>query len=513
MTVQANPIGLNPLNFLYKPGLPGGQTAIGGTGNGDRLILQGSAFVGDVGSIQANSPIQLDYDTFSDATQFALVHDPTANISAGYIGGALQVAATHNVTTGTYIPAVFSDTMQINVGANPGFAAHTFINELATIRNDGNFNLPQSFTINVGTVHERNTSGTSTTPNMRGLSFVPQTRATVSGAVMTKTTQQAVTLGPTFSTVAGSTVNLGTVVGLDCFEPTVATFQPSAGTENMTAYYGLNFRDMTFGGASATYSVIESALNSGTNKRFLNHTGTAISTMLGQLRFEADLTGISFGASNDFSMGWGAGNFLFLNFVSNADQVRISNPASDRFLFDSDTGTSEFNFNCDRFSLGAQTGAVGNQVGAFVAGTRTVTVGGEWSDFLLTQAGNITVDAAMGLVAGWTVNAPSITLGTGSVTTGAALNIGGNPSQGTNRVGLRIISNPSGGGGVNAALWITAGLSRFDGRVDINNGIALGGGAAATLGTIGGSGPTAAAQAQWVEIDIGGTAHWIPAWT
>ena len=92
--------------------------------------------------------------------------------------------------------------------------------------------------------------------------------------------------------------------------------------------------------------------------------------------------------------------------------------------------------------------------------------------------------------------------------------MGGNVNQGSvNRFGIRVISNPSGGSGVNAALWITAGLSRFDGRVDINNGIALGGGAAPTLGTIGGAGPTAAAQAQWVEIDIGGVAHWIPAWT
>ena len=33
-----------------------------------------------------------------------------------------------------------------------------------------------------------------------------------------------------------------------------------------------------------------------------------------------------------------------------------------------------------------------------------------------------------------------------------------------------------------------------------------------TLGTIGGAGPTATAQAQWVEIDIGGVAHWIPVW-
>jgi hypothetical protein len=174
----------------------------------------------------------------------------------------------------------------------------------------------------------------------------------------------------------------------------------------------------------------------------------------------------------------------------------------------------ELNINVSRFSMGAQSGAVGNQVGNFVAGARTVSLGGEWSDFLLTQAAAITVDAAMGLVAGWTVNAPSITLGTGTVTTAGALNVGGNVNQGSvNRFGVRILSNPSGGSGVNAALWVTAGLTRLDGRLDINQPIALGGGAAPTLGTIGGAGPTAAAQAQWVEIDINGVAHWIPAWT
>ena len=52
----------------------------------------------------------------------------------------------------------------------------------------------------------------------------------------------------------------------------------------------------------------------------------------------------------------------------------------------------------------------------------------------------------------------------------------------------------------------------IDTRLDINNGIALGGGVAPTLGTIGGSGPGTAAQTQWVEIDIGGTPHWIPVW-
>lgn len=47
-------------------------------------------------------------------------------------------------------------------------------------------------------------------------------------------------------------------------------------------------------------------------------------------------------------------------------------------------------------------------------------------------------------------------------------------------------------------------------------GTALGGGATPTLGTIGGSGPTAAAQNQWVKItiDVAGTLtdYWIPVW-
>ena len=78
---------------------------------------------------------------------------------------------------------------------------------------------------------------------------------------------------------------------------------------------------------------------------------------------------------------------------------------------------------------------------------------------------------------------------------------------------MLITSNPSGGTN-NYAIHQsnTGGVTRLDGRLDINRGIALGGGATATLGTIGGSGPTAAAQAQWVEIDIGGTAHWIAVW-
>lgn len=43
--------------------------------------------------------------------------------------------------------------------------------------------------------------------------------------------------------------------------------------------------------------------------------------------------------------------------------------------------------------------------------------------------------------------------------------------------------------------------------------VTLGGGATPTLGTIGGSGPTAAAQHSWMRVmDSGGAAFWVPAW-
>lgn len=49
-------------------------------------------------------------------------------------------------------------------------------------------------------------------------------------------------------------------------------------------------------------------------------------------------------------------------------------------------------------------------------------------------------------------------------------------------------------------------------RPSQGSSVALGGGAAPTLGTIGGSGPATAAQDSWVEINIAGTLYYVPAW-
>lgn len=47
---------------------------------------------------------------------------------------------------------------------------------------------------------------------------------------------------------------------------------------------------------------------------------------------------------------------------------------------------------------------------------------------------------------------------------------------------------------------------------NFTDGVALGLGNVATLGRIGSGGPTAAAQSQWLQVEIGAVNHWIPVW-
>ena len=82
----------------------------------------------------------------------------------------------------------------------------------------------------------------------------------------------------------------------------------------------------------------------------------------------------------------------------------------------------------------------------------------------------------------------------------------------TNAASLYVAGPPAGGGAgpatiTNAyALWVDAGNVRLD------TAVALGGGAAPTLGTIGGSGPATAAQNEWIRIDTQNGVRVVPAW-
>lgn len=279
----------------------------------------------------------------------------------------------------------------------------------------------------------------------------------------------------------------------------------------LTSQFGIDIDSLTRG---ATNVAIRMAQTGGTA---IQHTGTAPSTFAGEIQMGNGVA-VRYGAAGGASVnllrsgagvlrmiGTGGGNNegLDWDFDAVANSIGVTT-----------TTGAGWQMNVGAVSIGTTTAAPGssNWQFALTPGAKTITIGGDFARALFTASANVTINAALSTFTTWTINSPGGTIGTGSVTDAANMLIQTAPGVGTNRYGLLITSNPA-GGTANYALRVTNGNSRFDGRVDINNGVALGGGAGATLGTIGGAGPTAAAQAQWLEVDIAGTPHWIPVWT
>lgn len=422
--------------YLLLAGRAGGQAAIGGTAVSEELNLRGTTNA-NLGQVRLQAPIDFDDTSPANALNPYFVRArPTQTFSTGFVGGGASFSPTITFTGSTFIWEGMQIAPSITSGTAPGFAAFTLLNALPVLRGGVAGNNPlNALTLNVGVTMENFGVGVAlTSASNFGVSFSPQTRVTGIFSTMTVTNQTAVSCRPTFSTVNTSVANLGTIRGVHCQEPSVALFQPAAGTENMTAYIGLDMDAMTFGG-NVEKVAVRSATAAASNAYFLRQTGDAQSVMLGQLRFEANLTGVTFGASNDVNIGWGS-SFLFFNFVTgNTGQIRLSSElqgnTTERFLLEGIVQSSELNLNFDRLSLGAQSGSVGNQVCTFVTPVRTTAANGGWADFLLSHAGNITVDHTMSDVCAWVVNPLSLTAGLGSITDYAAtLVIGGMTTSG-----------------------------------------------------------------------------------
>lgn len=424
--------------YLLLAGRAGGQSAIGGTGVGDELGLRGSSDAA-LGRVRVTSPLEV--DDVSAGDQVAIRYRPTFTTGGGFIGGLISGTADVTYDSSLFIWALLAETTIYRATVAPGFAAFTLVNALPQIVNAANVNLVQALVLNVGVTHHRATSGTSTTTQTIGMSFSPQIRASVSGAVMTYTTgPTAVNVSPTYSTVAGATVNFGTIRGLRCFAPAVALFQPGVGTENLTAYYGVDFENITFP-TSGDKVVVRSAMTDAVDRFFLQNNGGArsdfgqgfiLNTRLVQIL--TDSFGLSLGAAGgDMQILWdGAslrfdplvGDNLLMDFAIVTGRDTYTWRANS--FAGSETNYTELRLGFDRFAFG-QTGAVGNQVGVFVAPNRAVGVAGGWADFLLTQAGNLDINGfAMSDVSAWVINAISLdALGGGSISDIATLRVGG----------------------------------------------------------------------------------------
>jgi hypothetical protein len=95
----------------------------------------------------------------------------------------------------------------------------------------------------------------------------------------------------------------------------------------------------------------------------------------------------------------------------------------------------------------------------------------------------------------WFINAPTYAFASAStITTAATFYVAGAPVAGSN------------------ATITTSHAAWFGAKIRVDGAVALGGGSAPTLGTIGGSGPTTAAQNEWIEIHTQNGKRFVPAW-
>ncbi len=412
------------LQYFLLAGRAGGQVAYGSPTNGEDLTLAGNPGA-NPGFINMNSPVIFGPYTGNPSAAYGFDYSVVDNPAGVFIGGGLNFSG--NITTGstTFIYESFRGAPTITMGAAPGFAAYTVLQALPQINAAAGFNPISPLIVNAGVSVRNPVAQVRTVTSVVGVNFASTLVGAVNGATLNCTNWTGLTVAPNWNTVAGSTINFGTIIGMDVRAPAQALFGGSAGTERMAAFYGMQVANPTINNSfgSAPCAAIRSSILSGANRYFLLNAGTAPSDMGAAHMYFDDNFGVAFGgagvANFDFWHSWnGAGNYYRQFFFSSASALRWSSPANNRFLFDSDGGNTsgEYNFNFFKASFGAQTGANGNSFLQFPCPARATAVNGGWVDVSFSQAGNLTIDHTMSDVSMFNAAAISLTGGAGSIT-------------------------------------------------------------------------------------------------
>jgi hypothetical protein len=428
------------VNYFFALGRAGGQFMIGGTNPADGITMQSNTTNTGAGRINMLTPVE--FGAYSSSTAvYGFNYEATESFTGAFIGGGLNFSGTIGFSAATFIYESFRGAPTITSGVNPGFAAYTVLQALPVLNaGPGAGNNPLApLIVNAGGTIQNTFAGTRTTSAYAGMNIAGQVKATLSGAVMNVTAFNGIIFAPKYSTVAGSTINFGTVRGLHGQNIINGLFQPSAGAELITRYALVDCNDITFGGTSER-AVVRSEMTAGTGKYFLLNTANALSSFGdGYIKFN-DGVGIQFGDTTDIIYRYFAGQAAMewnsaFGVAGNSLYLRPS--GTDTWTFQQDNGGANdigLGFNCNAISFGV-VDPVPNSNNWFVmfAGPnqRAVQINGEYSDVLWTASGSINVDGnTVSDLQAFKINSPSILLNGGTIANMSNLFVSAMPSFG-----------------------------------------------------------------------------------
>lgn len=454
------------LQYLLLAGRAGGQVAFGGTAATERLTLRGSTNA-DLGVIDAASPMSFTGDWIVASPQLAqLDHQSIVPSSGGAVTGFILDSPEIHIDNGLFIYYSLANTGLYIQDVAAGFAVQTLFLAQPTYRSEtAAIAPPQAFIFAAQAAMQTLGCGAVTTPNHIGLSYAPRIITSVAGDSLTVTDHIGMAVGPSWSTVAGTTANFGKLTGLRMTQPVRGLFAPTGGVETMTEVRGIDFLNMTLGGnipRAAVYCQLNSvfALN-----RCINNVGGAESDFgVGDIHLNDD-TYLKMGATlanPDVIQGWATAQsaVVYSSFFGlGANPLYLRPSSTDTWTFQQNNGGAldiGLGFNVNAVSFGV-IDPVPNSNNWFVmfAGPnqRQVQIGGEYSDVLWTASGSIDVNGqVVSELQAFKINVPAVILNGGTIQDMSNLRVASQPSFGATRV---------------QAVWVS-GRTRIDGYM--NNG-------------------------------------------
>ncbi len=301
-------------DFLWKLGKAGGQVAIGGTGAGEELVLQGSTDA-DRGRVVARGGLNLEWDWTTDSDVTAMRIANTIPASGNLISANIFVQNTIGVNNGVFIMSALDDASQLTWSVSPGFAVTTLFFARQSYRSSTAGVAPaQSFTYAAQSSYWLTGAGDVTTSNYRALSFAPIIRVDNSGDRQRITNTVGVYVGPLYNTRnANSTADFGTIRGVHMNNAATVFLGQALGTEICTNWIGLDVAALTGLTVSGVRAAVRSSIASGASNYLLQNLGGAQSDFgAGDAHFN-DSTWITFGntvAAPDAGIQWDGSNLI-----------------------------------------------------------------------------------------------------------------------------------------------------------------------------------------------------------